>query len=167
MPSPVAAAVAGCAVFALAALFGWLNPNADTAASVVQAVPARLGAPGAAASADTDGSIDDLAPHLTRAEAANTGGDPVAAPPPRPPPPPAPDPAMMFRQQLAAVFDDGGAVTAVLNESSGDGPQIRRLKAGDVFLGKWRLRQLSMTEAVLDDGAHQRRIAINGAAGVQ
>ena len=177
MASPAALAL----IFAIltAFLVGYRAPAAPSEPLGLTRFP-RAGASGlpvrpndAASAALSDFQIDIVA------RGGATGPvDPLAGfdPPPPPseeapaaaaPPPPAPpDIALVFRHRLTAIVDQGpGGLAALMLDPSQEGRGTRLLRPGEIFEGRWRLVELTSSEAVLRDGRQTRRVAFYGAVG--
>jgi hypothetical protein len=86
--------------------------------------------------------------------------------PPPPPPPPSPDIALVFRHRLTAIVDQGPAgLAALMLDPSQEARGTRLVRPGEVFEGRWRLAELTSSEAVLRDGRQTRRVTFYGTMG--
>jgi hypothetical protein len=128
--------------------------------------------PNEATSAALDGFQIDVAAHggaVSSSVASQFEGDPpppVEAVPPPPPPPAPPDIALVFRHRLNAIVDQGPAgLAALMTDPSQEARGTRLVRPGDIFEGRWKLVELTSSEAVLRDGRQTRRVAFYGAVG--
>ena len=131
----------------------------------------RLVRPNETTIAALDGFQIDVVTHgaPVNGDSALFQGDPpppVEAAPPPPPPPPVPDIALVFRRRLNAIVDQGPAgLAALMTDPSQEARGTRLVRPGDIFEGRWRLVELTSSEAVLRDGRQTRRVAFYGAVG--
>jgi hypothetical protein len=129
--------------------------------------------PNEATGAALDGFQMELIAHGTPVGAELPAGafegdpsPPQAEATPPPPPPAPPDIAVVFRHRLNAIVDQGpGGLAALVSDPSQEGRGTRLVRPGDIFEGRWRLTELSSSQAVLRDGRQTRRVAFYGAVG--
>ena len=176
MTSPAALAL----VFAIltAFLVGYRAPGAPETPLGLSRFPhaaawGQLIRPNDATHAALDGLQIDVVAHggpAAGVDSAAFQGDPPPppeAPPAPPPPPPAPpDIALIFRHRLNAIVDQGPAgLAALMTDPSQEGRGVKLVRPGDLFEGRWRLTELTSSEAVLRDGRQTRRVAFYGPMG--
>lgn len=156
----------GALLLGAALLAGWAAPGLPPAPSLALTHPrpqpaVYLRRPGGDMLFALDGLRGELGP-----DHAPRQGDPERRPliyrPPPPPPPPPPDVALVFRREVSAVVRTPGQGLALLLAQPGQ--RSRLLRPGDLFDDQWRLTSLSSSEAVLNDGVTQRRVALFGGA---
>jgi len=152
------------ALLASSLLWGWLSPGRPEAPpGVTRGEGAGSGLLALRPGETAAGAVRFLRTFRSDPPPPTPPPAPVA-PPPAPPPPP-PDVAVLFKQALLGVSRDPltGAMSALVRDPGQPGPQIGRMKAGDVF-GRdgWRIRDITDQAVTLEKGRETRVVHLFG-----